>query len=230
MMLFDSLSSYELSICKCASVLGYQFNRDMLIYVFSGNERMIAKTVGKLFELKVFACANRKQDPMQRSRALSDLNVCNCNVEITDACRGLPIYASCTLTRFCKKEYQKAIYALLTETQEIMFHKRSLKYLYQKTNKCKSCKGGPFEKLMTEDMDFNYNIGFRNSIQIYMNRGDFFKKVELNVQNESIGSRKILYDFLLRKQKYFFLFFRSLGLVQKRNSDKKTLRSQLHRL
>lgn len=41
--MYDSLSSYEQLLCKCASVLGQKFLRPMLSYVISNStDRMIA--------------------------------------------------------------------------------------------------------------------------------------------------------------------------------------------
>lgn len=181
MMLFDTLSSYEHSVCKCASVLGLHFTREMFIYVFSDNERIISKTLAKLFEFKIFTCASQSPESEMRQRTTSELIVCCCKTQMRDVCRDLPKYASCTFIKFQKVEYQKAIYGLLTENQRIDYHKRCLKYLYQKTNKCESCKGGQFEKLVADDLDFEYNIGYRNSFDISMH-SDYFKQIQFEVR------------------------------------------------
>lgn len=45
-MLYDSLSLYEQSVCKCASALGVTFMKSMLLNVMSSStERMIALSI-----------------------------------------------------------------------------------------------------------------------------------------------------------------------------------------
>lgn len=181
MILFDSLSSFEHSVCKCASVLGSHFKREMFNYVFSDNERIIAKTIAKLFELRIFTCATQLKSNETRHRATSEMTNCFCKSSIADVCRDLPKYASCTFIKFEKESYQKTVYALLIENQKIDYHKRCLKYLYQKTKKCSSCRGGYFDKLIADDLDFDYNVGYRNSIDLAVNRGNNFTQISFQV-------------------------------------------------
>ena len=186
LMTYDSLSSYEQLVCKCASVLGVEFTRYMLSNVMSSStDRMIGRTVMKLFELQIFVCASAIGE--NHNQKLSGFITCNCkDIKIFDACRDLPRYASCALVRFNSFSFRTVVYNLLTDKQRLDYHRRALLYLHMETKKCDSCGGGFFTSLMILNFDFKFHDGFidhdDNSFELMVK---YFESINLNIIRKS---------------------------------------------
>lgn len=150
LMLYDTLSLHDQLVCKCAALLGTEFHRDMLNNLLpSSNERNIAKTIVKLFQQNILKCASPKNYEVQHYKRYTDIVItCNCvNPYISDSCRDLPKYGSCSYIKFQDDSFRKYIYSTLTEKQRIEYHKRCINYLYYKTKRCKTCKNVQFEEI-----------------------------------------------------------------------------------
>lgn len=94
LILYDTLSYHDQLICKCAALLGNEFNRDMLNYLLLGSrERKIAKTIVQLFQQNILACASTHHSQRESFRRFSDMNTCYCkDPRIPESCRNLPKY------------------------------------------------------------------------------------------------------------------------------------------
>lgn len=96
LMLYDSLSYHDQLTCKCAALLGNEFDRDMLNYLLpSSKERKVAKGIVQLFQQNILACASSKPSLSRGEsfRRFSDMTTCYCkNPKIPDSCRDLPKY------------------------------------------------------------------------------------------------------------------------------------------
>ena len=191
LMTYDSLTSYEQLVCKCAAVLGVEFTRDMLFQVISNStERMVGIAIMKMFELHIFYCFSSYSQPSRTSHKIlemkvntsSDIVACLCTaVNIPESCRDLPKYANCGYIRFRSENFRNCVYDSLTDKQRLDFHKRALNYLYQMTNKCDSCGGGYFPAL-----------GFRDSIE------DCFSSQYIylgNLSQSTVEKRSLLFRF-----------------------------------
>ena len=97
-MLYDSLSLYEQSVCKCASALGVTFLRSMLFNVLSSStERMIGLAMMKFFELNIFSCAmgdfsnsniSAMKNNVESKKSTIEFISCDCiNIVVSKACR-----------------------------------------------------------------------------------------------------------------------------------------------
>ncbi|XP_065092856.1 adenylate cyclase type 10-like [Ochlerotatus camptorhynchus] len=169
LMLYDSLSSYEQYVCKCAAVLGEKFLRVALIFVIAqDNERDVAVAVQKLFDLQILSCAvgdfSAGFSLFQRNVNTEKLQkrICGCiKLPISRACRDLPRYAACGYSKFNSDLFRQTVYNLLTEEQKIEFHSRALTFIERETKKCASCGGGPFSNLISSDDQFDVIMGFR---------------------------------------------------------------------
>lgn len=156
MLLYDTLTSFEQLICKCTSLLGETFSRQMLTYVLLNNERAVAEAIVNLFEQKILMCATERD--FSDNRATNEEISCYCKIfNVPQMCRDLPKYACCSHTKFTNGNFKKTIYDLLTENQRIEYHKRSLMYLYHKTRRCDSCDGAFFDKLVYNSKGFEFN-------------------------------------------------------------------------
>lgn len=161
LMMYDSLTSYEQLVCKCAAVLGVEFTRDMLFQVISNStERMVGFAIMKMFELNIFHCFSSYSQSCRSTQKLcemktnssSEIIVCYCTTgNIPESCRDLPKYASCVNIRFRSENFRNCVYDSLTDKQRVDFHKRALNHLYKMTNKCESCGGGYFPALSFRD-------------------------------------------------------------------------------
>lgn len=155
LMVYDSLSSQEQTVCKCASVLGEEFERAMLNYLLpQSNLRVIGRTITKLFQLNILYCAasDYQQDTDQ---GIS----CYCsNLEILESCRDLPKYASCSHLTFRDERFRNFIYDTLTEKQLREYHKKCIIYLYRNNKSCSQCGNESFE--IIDEIKVNYRDGF----------------------------------------------------------------------
>lgn len=151
LMLYDTLSLHDQLVCKCAALLGCEFQRDMLNHLLpNSNERNIAKTIVKLFQQYILKCASPKNFDVEPSKRFTDFVTVDCNCKnpyIPDSCRDLPKYGNCSYIRFQDDNFRKYIYSTLTEKQRIENHKRCINYLYYKTKKCKTCNSKRFEEI-----------------------------------------------------------------------------------
>ncbi|KXJ77263.1 hypothetical protein RP20_CCG007993 [Aedes albopictus] len=169
LMLYDSLSSYEQYVCKCAAVLGEKFLRVALIFVIAqDNERDVAIAVQKLFDLQILSCAigdfSAGFSLFQRNVNTENLKkrTCGCiKVPVTRACRDLPRYAACGYSKFNSNQFRQTVYNLLTEEQKVEFHSRALTFIERETKKCATCGGGPFSNLLSSDDQFDVLMGFK---------------------------------------------------------------------
>ncbi|XP_058447696.1 adenylate cyclase type 10-like [Malaya genurostris] len=180
LMLYDSLSSYEQYVCKCAAVLGEKFLRVALIFVIAQyKERDVAITIQKLFDLQILSCAIGDFSVgitlYQKNVNTEDLpkGTCGCiNLVIERSCRDLPRYAACGYSKFNSNLFRQTVYNLLTEEQKTEFHSRALTFIERETKRCESCGGGPLRNLITSDDQFDVITGFRkrtDSDQSYKN-------------------------------------------------------------
>lgn len=161
LMVYDSLTSYEQLVLKCASVIGVEFTRHMLFYVMSSStDRMIGKAMVTLFRLQIVACTSESCDD-ECLQKKSNANVdCNCkNRVIFDSCRDLPPYACCTSIKFQREGFCSVVYETLTDKQRVEYHRRALLYLHMETTKCDACGNEHFTELMLEDFDFKFHDG-----------------------------------------------------------------------
>ncbi|XP_055544370.1 adenylate cyclase type 10-like isoform X2 [Wyeomyia smithii] len=169
LMLYDSLSSYEQYVCKCAAVLGQKFLRVALIFVIAQyKERDVAIAIQKLFDLQILSCAI---GDFSSGLSLNQKNVntehlergtCSCiNLTISLACWELPRYAACGYSKFNSNLFRQTVYNLLTEEQKTEFHSRALTFIERETKKCDACGGVSFRNLITSDDDFEVIMGFR---------------------------------------------------------------------
>lgn len=96
LMLYDSLSSHDQLVCKCAALLGNEFPRDMLNYLLpSCKERKIVKTIVQLFQNAILKCASTRAPSMreEKVRKFSDTINCYCKAtKMPESCRDLPKY------------------------------------------------------------------------------------------------------------------------------------------
>ncbi|XP_055642241.1 adenylate cyclase type 10-like [Toxorhynchites rutilus septentrionalis] len=169
LMLYDSLSSYEQYVCKCAAVLGQKFLRVALIFVISqDSERDLAIAIKKLFDLQILSCAIGDFTPgfslYQKNVNTEQLpkRTCRClNLTISRACRELPKYAACGYSKFDSSLFRQTVYNLLTEEQKTEFHSRALTFIELETKKCGSCGGGLFSNLISSDDRFEVLLGFK---------------------------------------------------------------------
>lgn len=151
LLVYDTLSSSDQMICKCASVIGVKFSRMQLNYLLpKGDLRMISKIIAKLFKLKIIFCSFEKVG-----------DYCNCKtVEIFESTRDLPRYANCTLMTFNDEKFRQYIYDALTEKQKHEYHKKCIAYLCRKTKRCSSCSSktsfAPIRELILKFRD-GYN-------------------------------------------------------------------------
>ncbi|EDS26628.1 conserved hypothetical protein [Culex quinquefasciatus] len=169
LMLYDSLSSYEQYVCKCAAVLGEKFLRAALMFVIAqDNERDVAVAIKKLFDLRILSCAigdfgtgfSLYQRNVNTDKL--DANTCGCtNLTISRACRDLPRYAACGYSKFHSNLFHQTVYNLLTEEQKTEFHSRALTFVERETTKCGPCGGGPFRNLISTDDQFEVVMGFQ---------------------------------------------------------------------
>lgn len=183
LMTFDSLSSYEQLMCKCASVAGFEFTRHMLFFIMSSStDRMIGKAMVKLFELQIFVCASGIETGHNKSS--SGIITCNCkDLKVFDSCRDLPRYASCALVRFHSEVFRNVVYDLLTDKQRLEYHKRSLLYLHMETMRCESCGGGMFTSLMALDIDFKFHDGFLDhEDKSFESMVNYFESINVNIK------------------------------------------------
>jgi len=152
LMVYDTLSSYDQMICKCASVIGPKFYRQQLNYLIAKIDyRHVGKTILKLFQQNIFFCASLPNDE-------KDGNVCGCkNVEVFESCRDLPKYSNCTYLTFNDELFRNYVYDTLTEKQRIEYHRKCISYLCQKTTKCDSCNHQRFE--IIDEIKFNFRDG-----------------------------------------------------------------------
>jgi adenylate cyclase 10 len=212
MLLYDTLTSFEQLICKCTSLLGETFSRQMLTYVLLNNERAIAEAIVNLFEQKILMCAS---DDFSVDRSTNEDITCRCKIfYIPQMCRDLPKYACCNHTKFVNSNFQKTIYELLTENQRIEYHKRSLMFLYHRTRKCDSCDGGFFEKLVYNSKGFEFN-----AIKAIPSENQPVKKVSFRDPEyfrETIKHRfKRSKPLVLEKEGHVEGWFCVLGLMKK---------------
>lgn len=147
LMLYDTLSSHDQLVCKCAALLGSEFQRAMLSYLMpSSKERNIAKTLIKLFQQYILKCGSPKPFVERSTKKFTEIVACHCeNPLIADSCRDLPKYGSCSFIKFQDESFRKYIYGTLTEKQRIEYHKRCIIYLCCHTKKCSACKNERFE-------------------------------------------------------------------------------------
>jgi adenylate cyclase 10 len=149
---YDALSSFQDQlVCRCASVLGAQFNRNMLNYLMPEcKDRDICKSIVQLFQLNIFACASPKyesrmvedveEEQGERISKTSDFYCCRCiNVPISDSCRDLPRYSCCSFLKFQDDSFRQCVYNTLTERQRLDYHRKCFSYLYRNTVKCDTC-------------------------------------------------------------------------------------------
>lgn len=160
MMLYDSLSTYEQLVCKCASVMGVQFTRHMLFYIMSSStNRMIGKALMKLFELRILMCAS-KSDEGKSQRHKKTYIKCNCeNPKIFASCRDLPKFSCCMVMEFQRERFRNVVYNSLTEKQRIENHGKALLYLHMETKQCDSCGKEKFSELILQELDFQFRDG-----------------------------------------------------------------------
>jgi adenylate cyclase 10 len=161
LMLFDSLSSHEQAVCKCASVLGLEFERAMLNYLLpTSNLRVIGRTITKLFQLNILYCASTKEKHDDAMWAIkNEVISCNCsNLEILESCRDMPKYASCAHLTFHDERFRKYIYDTLTEKLLREYHKKCIIYLYRNNKNCSQCGNESFESI--DEIKINYRDGF----------------------------------------------------------------------
>lgn len=190
-MVYDSLSSYEQLVCKCASVIGVEFKRDMLFYIMSSStDRMIGKAMVNLFDLGTFACASRLDEDVNQHRKKkkrSSIVVCNCKeVKVFASCRDLPRYSCCELIRFQREAFSKIVYNSLTDKQRLEYHKRSLVYLHIETRRCDSCGNGNFPELTIDDFDFEFRDGIIDKEDVsFETMVDYFESLNLPVVKRS---------------------------------------------
>ncbi|RLU22084.1 hypothetical protein DMN91_006464 [Ooceraea biroi] len=159
MKIFDSLTPLDQLLLKCASVLGEIVNRSMLQYLMEDRTtREIGVAIQKLFDLRIFGCARgdftTSTRPLIFYRNVRKASVegeleCECvalaiPVELDD----LPRYASCGLMRFKMSMFRETTYRLLTETQKMDLHSKTLKYLQRNTRRCMTCGELHFTKLL----------------------------------------------------------------------------------
>ncbi|XP_058818168.1 adenylate cyclase type 10-like isoform X3 [Topomyia yanbarensis] len=169
LMLYDSLSSYEQYVCKCAAVLGEKFLRVALIFVIAQyKERDVAITIQKLFDLQILSCAigdfSSGLSLYQKNVNTENLpkGTCACiDLTIARSCRDLPRYAACGYSKFNSNLFRQTVYNLLTEEQKTEFHSRALTFIERETKRCDSCGGGSFRNLITSDDQFDVITGFK---------------------------------------------------------------------
>lgn len=162
LMTYDSLSSYEQLVCKCASALGVNFTRKMLAYVMaSSTDRMIGIAIVRLFELNIVTCTSTmtRDQPMKVKKSSEIVACCCANLKIIESCRNLPKFSCCASMRFVREEFQNVVYATLTEKQRLEYHRKCLIFLHVETRRCDSCKRERFPELMLEDFDFKFRDG-----------------------------------------------------------------------
>ncbi|XP_070499414.1 adenylate cyclase type 10-like [Chironomus tepperi] len=152
LMVYDTLSSYDQMICKCASVIGPKFYRKQLNYLITKIDyRHVGKTILKLFKLNILFCASLPNDEKEAS-------ICGCkNVKIFESCRDLPKYSNCTYMTFHDESFRNYVYDTLTEKQRIEYHRKCISYLCQKTTKCVSCNRQRFE--IIDEIKFSFRDG-----------------------------------------------------------------------
>ncbi|XP_055594686.1 adenylate cyclase type 10-like [Uranotaenia lowii] len=170
LMLYDSLSSYEQFVCKCAAVLGEKFLRLALMFVIAqDDEQDVSIAIKKLFDLQILSCA---VGDFTQGSVLYQKNVnasylkkvtCGCiNLIIPRACRNLPRYAACGYAKFNSNQFRQTVYNLLTEEQKTEFHSRALTFIECESKKCSSCGGGSFHNLISLDDQFEVLVGFKD--------------------------------------------------------------------
>ncbi|KAL7051201.1 hypothetical protein ACKWTF_004378 [Chironomus riparius] len=152
LMVYDTLSSYDQMICKCASVIGPKFYRQQLDYLITKIDyRHVGKTILKLFQLNILFCASLPNDE-------KETNNCVCkNVEIFESCRDLPKYSNCAYLTFNDESFRNYVYDTLTEKQRIEYHRKCIHYLCRKTTKCESCNRQRFE--IIDEIKFSFYDG-----------------------------------------------------------------------
>ncbi|XP_053691913.1 adenylate cyclase type 10-like [Sabethes cyaneus] len=206
LMLYDSLSSYEQYVCKCAAVLGQKFLRVALVFVIAQyKERDVAIAIQKLFDLQILSCAI---GDFTSGLSLHQKNVntehlekgtCGCiNLNIPLACWELPRYAACGYSKFNSNLFRQTVYNLLTEEQKTEFHSRALTFIERETKKCEACGGGSFRNLITSDDGFEVIMGFksrRESDQSYQNlvRRDGTSRFSMQSDRRSRNLRDIFW-------------------------------------
>lgn len=166
LMTYDSLTTYEQLVCKCASVLGLDFDRKMLFYVIANSsDRMIGIAMVKLFELHIFTCASAcDQENLSKEKRTSDGLTCCCqNLKIFESCDDLHKVASCAKLKFQRETFRRVVYGSLTEKQRLDYHRRSLVYLHLEAKQCDVCGNHQFQQLQFDDLDFKFNDGVVDS-------------------------------------------------------------------
>lgn len=155
LMIYDTLSSYDQMICKCASVIGPSFYRNQLNYLINKiDHRAMGKTIAKLFRLSILFCASTVQ-----SHTNNVDRHCSCkNIEIIEACRNLPLYANCMHMTFNDEMFRIHVYDTLIEKQRIEYHRKCIKFLCRTTRKCSSCNHEMFAIL--EEIKQNFRDGY----------------------------------------------------------------------
>lgn len=207
LMVYDSLSAYDQLVCKCASSLGLEFSRAMLLYVISNStDRLIGMAMVKMFEIHIFTCGSAFSSNEKKG---SDIFVCNCkNCKVPESCRDLPKYASCALIKFHSENFRKCVYDSLTDKLRLEYHTRSLNYLYHKTRRCDPCGNAPFPILVAQDLDFEFIDGYymtkNNSLQRMVNHFE-----SLNLPIVAYHKNSIATNLLRRKKE---MKFRSIVL------------------
>ncbi|XP_039306665.1 adenylate cyclase type 10 isoform X1 [Solenopsis invicta] len=157
--IFDSLTPLDQLLLKCASVLGEIINRSMLEYLMDDKStREIGLAVKKLFEIRIFGCAQgdftTSGRPLVFYRNIRKSTVeeeieCECvDLIIPEELSDLPQYASCGLMHFKMSMFRETTYRLLTENQKMELHSKALKYLRQHTKRCMACGEIQFIRLL----------------------------------------------------------------------------------
>jgi adenylate cyclase 10 len=185
LMTFDSLTTHEQLVCKCAAVIGLTFTRDLLFYVLSSStDRMVGQALVKLFEQRIISCMSKIDDVSSKPR--KTFIRCNCkNVTIFSSCRDLPSTSCCTSMTFQRERFRNLVYNSLTEKQRIQFHAKALLYLHMETRKCAPCKHAKFPDLLVPDWDFKFYDGILeiddNSLEKMVN---YFDSINLKVRRD----------------------------------------------
>lgn len=164
LMIYDSLTTYEQSVCKCASVLGVEFTRHMLLSIMTtSTERMVAKAMVKLFELRILTCASTNELEVTstiKQRKRSEIVICKCQLnQVPASCRDLPKYALCSSTKFHRNRFCEVVYDSLTEKQRAEYHRKAMVYLHLETKRCQSCGSSNFSSLLSQSFDFKFHDG-----------------------------------------------------------------------
>jgi adenylate cyclase 10 len=208
LMLYDSLSSHDQAVCKCASVLGSEFERALLTYLMPNtNLRAIGKTITKLFQLNILYCASTKQHDEAMWAIKNEVISCNCsNLEIFESCVDLPKYASCANLTFHDEKFRKHIYDTLPEKQLKEYHKKCIIYLYRNNKKCSQCGNESFDVI--DEIKLNYRDGyvkFRSGAD--RGKKKMLKELKVKFRNfdhKSCDKRRKMYPLVLNYLNYNF--------------------------